>query len=207
MQNIETLVFDYGGVIVNIDDNKVAKAMTDLGVSRFKQILHAKKIKQLIRQFIDGLIPTDQTLAEILSHCRKNVTKEELLQVLNELCGDLPVSRLQTLARLKKRYKVYLLSNISDVLWENSVKQIKSCGFEPEECFDDFLLSYEMGVAKPDVRIYEMMIAKTGLNPATTIYFDDREDNYKAGKSLGFHSVYVKTNNIEQSEEWKSLIL
>lgn len=48
--------------------------MTDLGVSRFKQILHAKKIKQLIRQFIDGLIPTDQTLAEILSHCRKNVT-------------------------------------------------------------------------------------------------------------------------------------
>ena len=66
-ENIETLVFDYGGVIVNIDDNKVAKAMTGLGVSRFKQILHAKKIKQLMRQFIDGLVPTDQTLEEILN--------------------------------------------------------------------------------------------------------------------------------------------
>lgn len=204
-ENIETLVFDYGGVIVNIDDNKVAKAMTGLGVSRFKQILHAKEIKRLMRQFIDGLVPTDQTLEEMLSHCRKDATKEELLSVLNELCGDLPVSRLQTLAQLKKKYKVYLLSNISDVLWEGSVKQIQSCGFQPEECFDDFFLSYEMGVAKPVPRIYEMMIAKTGLNPATTVYFDDREDNYKAGKELGFHSVFVKTNHIEQSQEWRDL--
>lgn len=205
MQNIEALVFDYGGVIVNIDDNKVAKTMTDLGVSRFKQILHAKKIKKLMRQFIDGLVPTDQTLNEILSLCREDATKEELLNVLNELCGDLPVSRLQSLAQLKKKYKVYLLSNISDVLWEGSVKQIKSCGFQPEECFDDFFLSYEMGVAKPDHRIYEMMIEKTGLNPATTVFFDDREDNYMAGKELGFHSVFVKTNHIEQSQEWIDL--
>lgn len=205
MQNIETLVFDYGGVIVNIDDNKVAQAMTGLGVSRFKQILHAKKIKKLMRQFIDGLVPTDQTLEEILSHCRKDATKEELLSVLNELCGDLPISRLQALSQLKKKYKVYLLSNISDVLWESSVKQIKSCGFVPKDCFDDFFLSYEMGVAKPDHRIYDMMIAKTGLNPATTVYFDDREDNYMTGKELGFHSVFVKTNHIEQSQEWRDL--
>ena len=63
-----------------------------------------------------------------------------------------------------------------------------------------------MGVAKPTSRIYEMMIAKTGLNPATTIYFDDREDNYKAGKELGFHSVFVKTNHIELSQEWRDLM-
>lgn len=50
-----------------------------------------------------------------------------------------------------------------------------------------------------------MMIAKTGLNPATTVYFDDREDNYMAGKELGFHSVFVKTNHIELSQEWRNL--
>ncbi len=203
---IDTLVFDYGGVIVNIDDKKVAKAMTGLGVSRFKRIFHGKKIKQLMRQFIDGLVPTDQTLDEILNYCRKDATKEELLNVLNELCGDLPVSRLNALAQLKKKHKVYLLSNISDVLWESSVKQIKSCGFQPEDCFDGFFLSYEMGVAKPDNRIYEMMIAKTGLNPATAIYFDDRVDNYKAGKELGFHSVLVNTNHIEKSIVWALLL-
>lgn len=205
MENIETLVFDYGGVIVNVDDREVAKVMTSLGISRIKQILYARKIKRLMRQFIDGVIPTDQTLDEILRHCREDVTKAQLLKVLNELCGDLPVSRLETLVQLRKRYKVYLLSNICDVLWENSVRQIRALGYQPEDCFDECFLSYEMGVAKPDNRIYEMLIAKTGLTPSTTVYFDDRKDNYKAGKKLGFHSVFVKTNHMEQSKEWQQL--
>lgn len=205
IQNIDTLVFDYGGVIVNIDDSKVAAAMTGLGVSRFKQFLHAKEIKRLIHQFIDGIVPTEDTLTEILGHCRKDATRDELLDILNELCGNLPVSRLEMLSQLRQKYKVYLLSNISDILWENSIQQIKSCGFQPQDCFDDFFLSYRMGVAKPDASIYRKMMAQAYINPAATLYFDDRKDNYEAGKALGFNAVLVKTNHIEATEAWQWL--
>ena len=52
MKQIETLVFDYGGVIVNIDDASVVKAMESLGVTAFKRLIHVRKIKRLMHQYI-----------------------------------------------------------------------------------------------------------------------------------------------------------
>ena len=48
MKQIETLVFDYGGVIVNIDDVAVVKAMESLGVTAFKRLIHVRKIKSCL---------------------------------------------------------------------------------------------------------------------------------------------------------------
>ena len=62
MKQIETLVFDYGGVIVNIDDVAVVKAMESLGVTAFKRIIHVCKIKRLMHQYINGLVAEAETL-------------------------------------------------------------------------------------------------------------------------------------------------
>ena len=56
MQQIETLVFDYGGVIVNIDDASVVKAMESLGVTAFKRLIYVHKIKRLMHQYINGCL-------------------------------------------------------------------------------------------------------------------------------------------------------
>ena len=61
MKQIETLVFDYGGVIVNIDDASVVKAMESLGVTAFKRLIHVRKIKRLMHQYINGLVAESET--------------------------------------------------------------------------------------------------------------------------------------------------
>ena len=91
MKQIETLVFDYGGVIVNIDDVAVVKAMESLGVTAFKRIIHVRKIKRLMHQYINGMVAETVTLKEMLSLCRKGTTSEDIEKVLEELCGNLPV--------------------------------------------------------------------------------------------------------------------
>ena len=116
ISNIDTLVFDYGGVIVNLDQKKVQEALCRVGVGAIKQLIHAKEIKRLTRDFIDGLIPTDVTLEKMLALCHKSTTKDDLRHILRSLCGDLPKSRLKTLHELKKKYRMLLLSNIKDVL-------------------------------------------------------------------------------------------
>lgn len=95
MKQIETLVFDYGGVIVNIDDASVVKAMESLGVTAFKRLIHVRKIKRLMHQYINGLVAEAETLKEMLSLCRKGTTTEDIEKVLEELCGNLPVERLK----------------------------------------------------------------------------------------------------------------
>ena len=156
MKQIDALVFDYGGVLVNIDDGQVVRALKNLGISRFKQLWYARTIKRLMHQFIDGLVPENETLDEMQKLCRKGTTKEDILDVLDKLCGNLPIERMQSLVKLRKKYKVYLLSNINDFLWRKSVRQIRELGLEPADCFDGFYLSYEIGIAKPDRRIYDL---------------------------------------------------
>ena len=177
MKQIETLVFDYGGVIVNIDDASVVKAMESLGVTAFKRLIHVSKIKRLMHQYINGLVAEAETLKEMLSLCRKGTTTEDIEKVLEELCGNLPVERLEALVKLRKRYKIYLLSNINDTLWQKSVSLMKQLGYSTDELFDEVFLSYAMRKEKPSIEIYEEMTQKTGLNPATTLYFDDRAEN------------------------------
>lgn len=203
---IDTLVFDYGGVLVNIDDGQVVCALKSLGLSRLKQLWYAPVIRRLMHQFIDGIIPEDVTLAEMQRLCRKGTTREDILEVLDGLCGNLPASRMQALVSLRKRYRIYLLSNINSFLWRKSVRQIRELGLEPADCFDGFFLSYEIGFAKPDRRIYEYLAEKTGLNPGHTLYFDDRRDNCKAGRHFGFNAVLVRTDHLEENGEWNSLL-
>lgn len=59
---------------------------------------------------------------------------------------------------------------------------------------------------KPSVEIYEEMTQQTGLNPTTTLYFDDRKENAEAGRNFGFQSVLVKTNHLGEHQEWQEII-
>lgn len=206
MKEIDTLVFDYGGVLVNIDDAQVTRALQSLGLSRLKQLWYARTIRRLMHQFIDGLVPEAVTLDAMRKLCRRGTTQEDILAVLDKLCGNLPIERLQALVALRKRYKIYLLSNINGYLWRKSVRQFRDLGLEPADCFDYFFLSYEIGIAKPDRGIYEHLQAKTRLRPEHTLYFDDRKDNCEAGRLFGFRSVLVRTDHIEESAEWNELL-
>ena len=134
MKQIETLVFDYGGVIVNIDDASVVKAMEDLGVTMFKRLIHFRMIKRLIYQYINGLVAETVTWKEMLSLCRKGTSTEDIEEILEELCGNLPMERLEALVKLRKRYKVYLLSNINNTLWQKSVSLMKQLDIPQTSC-------------------------------------------------------------------------
>ena len=82
--------------------------------------------------------------------------------MLDELCGNLPVERLEALGKLRKPYTVYLLSNINDTLWQKSVCLMEQLGYSTDELFDEVFLSYAMRNEKPCVEGYEEMTRQTG---------------------------------------------
>lgn len=199
LEQIDTLVFDYGGVIINIYEDKLIDTFKRLKVTKWKLLIHKNKIKRLKREFINGLRPTADILAEIKQVCGKHVTIDEIVDAMNQLAGELPQSRIENIIRLRNKYKVYVLSNINDTLWDTCVKQLNAIGLTPEMCYDCCFLSYEMKAAKPDPAIYQLMIQETGLDPRRTLYFDDRAENVEMGNKLGFHSILVNTNHLEES--------
>lgn len=142
---IRNLVFDYGGVVVNVHGSVVRRAFMDLRVARWKQILYYRRIKRLKDDFIDGVRPAEEVLNEIHALCGRGVSRSQLSQVMGLLAGELPPERIRTIASLREKYRVYVLSNINDSLWQTSVRQIEALGLSVADCFDATFLSYEMG--------------------------------------------------------------
>lgn len=206
MNEIKNIVFDYGGVIANVYAEPVRRAFSDLGISKETQTLHEDIIGRLMNDYIDGVRPTDEVIAEMHGFCGEGVTLEDLGKVLSMLDGDLVASRVEKIVGLKPRYRVFLLSNICGPIWKNCVAQFHAAGYRPEECFERLFLSYEMGKAKPGREIYEEMIAETGIVPGETLYFDDRADNIETGRLMGLRASIVETNNIEKNPDYKALL-
>lgn len=194
---VDVLVFDYGGIIVNMDWKLLRVALAEAGISRLKMFFYRKKIKSLMNRYIDGIEPEEKVMREMLDMCRPGTSVEQVNNLISTLCGNIPASRLELLTKLRKRYKVYLLSNINDYLWNECVKKMNSLGYAVDDCFDEVFLSYKMGVAKPNPEIYNKMRLATGLVPENTIYFDDNQANYAAGRDLHYQSIHVRENCLE----------
>lgn len=202
--NIDTIVFDYGGVIVNLRKD-IKPLLTKLGISHLRAFFMQRRIRRLVYEFIDGIRPTEDVINEMLSFCRRGTTRDELLAVLDTMNLDIPTARLETIRRLRGRCKVYLLSNINAVLWADARARIEAAGYSLDELFDGLFLSYEMRVAKPDSGIYEKLFAATGLTPSRTLYFDDNRKNVRAGRSAGLCAVLVPANELEGVREYREL--
>ncbi len=159
---IKNLIFDLGGVIENLHMDQAEKAFREIGMDLMKSISDDPNIVKAVMNYINGFMSEPEVAAVIRSYCMPDVTDEQIMLAMLAECGDIPVARLEALKSLRSRYKVYLLSNISERFWVDAVQKMNAQGYSPEDCFDRCFLSYEMQLAKPDARIYQQVVCETG---------------------------------------------
>ncbi len=200
---VNVLVFDYGGIVVNMDWMLLRKALSEVGVPYLKMLFYKRRIKCLMNRYINGLEPEETVMRDILALCRPGTPETQVNELICTLCGNIPASRLEVLVKLRSRYKVYLLSNINDYLWKQCLLRMNALGYTVDDCFDHVFLSYKMGVAKPGQQIYHLMEEATGLVPQNTLYFDDNADNCATGRLLNYQTVHVRENCLE--DYWEQI--
>lgn len=82
---------------------------------------------------------------------------------------------------------LYALTN-----WSAEVFPLARRQYDFLEWFDDIIVSGEEQMIKPDREIYDVLISRTGLNPATTVFVDDSHPNVLAAEDLGFTTIEFK---------------
>lgn len=115
-----------------------------------------------------------------------------------------------TVAELEKRYKHKNVLNQSVLAW---VKEVKSDGFavgllsnirrdgleeffphtERASLFDGEVLSGDVGITKPSVRIFELMAEQLGLDPSECVMVDDLLKNTDGAERAGMHGILFDT--------------
>ena len=194
----KNIIFDLAGVLMNLNIKRDTEALNAAGLPDFAGCLANEAIRIPCLAYLNGLMPKAEFFTAIRPVCKTGVTDDEIDWAMNAVLDDIPLSRLQMLVRLRKTHNVYLLSNIYDDAWQHAVREIESKGYTTDECFDHLFLSHEMQLAKPDTRIFQAVIDTVSLKPEETIYYDDSKENIEAARQMGFTSVLVPMNKLEE---------
>ncbi len=192
---IRNIIFDLGDVILNIDVPVASKSFAELSGREQSEILTIFKESEIFRQFETGLMdePTFRNyVREILNF--PDLSDEAIDTAWNSLLLDLPPERVELLKKLATRYRVFLLSNTSSIHITQVNKILKaSTGIEKlDDLFETVFLSYEMGIMKPDTRIYQEVLDKAGIKADETIFLDDNADNIRSAAQLGIETIHVQ---------------
>lgn len=94
---------------------------------------------------------------------------------------------LEQINTLESKYKIGILSNAGSSWIRDSFLSQKD-----QQMFDDIVLSYEVGLAKPDEDIYKLACQRLGVNTSQVVFVDDREDFCQAAESLGIRTIVYK---------------
>lgn len=212
MKTFKNIFFDLGGVLFNIDLMGALRNFRDLGMPLPPDFLDggaktlaglpkdAHPFFQMIHAMDVGRMHREEFLSVMHTQCRPDVTDEEIIDAYCSMI-NVPVSRLKLMKELRKRYKVYLLSNIGDIHWDFVLRTTRALGHPMDDCFDRCFCSFELGVAKPDPAIFQRVIEESGVVPEESLYIDDFDDNITAGRAAGLLAYKIEGNTLEQHVE------
>lgn len=195
---MKNIILDLAGVVLNLDLERDTKALQDIGLPDFEGCVKNKSIAEPILAYLNGLVGEKQFCDTMRPLCRDGVTDDEMLYAMDAVLDVVPRERVDLIMSLRKKYRVFLLSNIYEKAWRYAVGEIEKHGVSVEDCFEQVFLSYEMGLAKPDVRIFNELIEKTGVVPEETLYFDDSRENVETGSKVGLVSHLVPMNGLDE---------
>ena len=178
---INTIIFDFGDIFINLDKAATIEALRKLGLSEWNEDLNHLNI-----QFETGQISQDKFLLGIQKHIPK-ATIDEIQNAWNAILLDFPLYRLEFLQKLSKKYRLFLLSN-TDAIHIETFEQENGISFYRDfyQCFEKVYFSFEVGMRKPNVEIFNYLIEKHGLSAKRTLFVDDKKENTDAALSLGF---------------------
>ena len=188
---IKNLIFDFGGVIIDIEPTRVGQSFQEMGVKNIEKVNELAVSKGLYIDLEKGLITSARFRDGLREVSGLKLTDEQIDYAWNSMIVNFPKSRFELLKQLRNNYNVYLLSNTNEIHY-NYFNQYIVNNLQAG-CLEDFFTqcfySHTMKMRKPDREIYLKMIETGKINPSESLYFDDIEENILTARELGFNGI------------------
>ena len=191
-QDITTLIFDLGGVIVDLDWNQCIRNFEKIGINDMEKLVSTTLQKGFVLDYEMGLTSDDQFRTEIRKYAVSEVTDDQIDYAWTSLLVGIPAEKLDLLMELRKKYKVLMLSNTNNLSFRYSEKMFDVNGYRITDFFDKCYLSYEMKLTKPSAEIFVALLADAGLKAEECLFLDDGIHNINTASELGFQTEYIE---------------
>lgn len=188
---IKAVVFDMGGVLLNLDFDKCIKEFQErAGFMDIAGYLDTYHQKGFIGDLEGGVISEDEFYDECLRHCAPGTSRQVAYECFVSLLIGLNKPLMEMLKRLRKDYRLYLLTNnnpLSRRAFDEMV--LKEEGIRSDDIFTHQFYSYEMKLQKPCREIFEKTVEGIGCRPEEILFVDDSPANCAAAGEIGIKTV------------------
>lgn len=188
MTSIRNVIFDLGGVLVDLDIERCRAAFRALGMPEVARIIDTSHPAEMLGRLERG----DSSVHEACDAMRAlsgrpEVSDERIAEAYGAFLTGVPVVRLRMIDELRRRgLRTYVLSNNNPMAMQVIRRMFAADGHPMEYYFDRIYLSYELRELKPSEAIFRRMIDDSGMIPGESLFIDDSERNLATARELGF---------------------
>src|SRR5690554_2604111 len=196
---IKNVIFDLGGVLLNIDYHLTIQAFVDIGMSNFQELFTQAQQSELFDKIEVGEISSDEFLAEIKALMPSHVSEVEIRTAWNAMLLDLPSERLDFLLAVKEKYNTALLSNTNSIHLESFYKELKKVHNlkSLDDYFHKVYFSCDLGMRKPNAETFLRVCELEGFNPSETLFIDDTIQHVEGAKQAGLQALHLDVKNTD----------
>lgn len=189
--NIRNIIFDFGGVIVTLDQPQAINRFKQLGVQDIEQWMNPYTQQGIFGDLEAGRLSAEDFRMRLSEMAGHELSFDDCCYAWQGYHSDLPKRNLDLLRRLRAEgYRLILLSNTNPFMmeWAES-ERFDGEGHPLSSYFDSAYKSYEQGLMKPDEMLFRLVLSKEHILPSETLFVDDGPRNCDVASELGIHTL------------------
>ena len=194
---IKNIIFDLGGVLINLNYQLTRIAFENLGVQDFDAFYTQHKANPLFENLEVGAIEPETFYEALRNATGLTLTNSQIELAWNAMLLDFPAERLNWLSQIKNKYNIYLFSNTNIIHYNEFINIYRQLApqlgldIHFEHFFKTAYYSHTLGQRKPEVAAFEAVIQDAKLDPAQTLFIDDTLLNIEGAQKAGLQTIFL----------------
>lgn len=194
MEPVKNIIFDLGGIFLNIDYQLTSKAFKRLGVHQFDEMFTQQYSNDLFELLETGRLSPQDFYNAFRKEAGLELTDDQIRDAWNALLLDFPAERIQWLESIRNKYNIYLFSNTNQIHYDQFMADFTRT--YPDKDFNGYFIhayySQTLGLRKPYMASFQQILKEQGLDPAETLFIDDTFKNIQGAQQVGLRTIHLE---------------
>ena len=194
MLPVKNIIFDLGGVLLNLDFVGSRNAFIKLGVPQIDDLFRTTDEDTFWKQYETGRLNDQQFVAAARQLALTGTSDDDIILAWNSMLLDFPKERVDFLDGLKSKYRLFLFSNTNSIHLQSFHKSFREVyGREMESLFEKAWYSHVINRRKPDVEAFRFVVDDHGLDAGETLFIDDSLPNVEGARKAGLQAKHLES--------------
>ena len=204
MKTVKALLFDLGGVIVDLDYHKTINAFDALGVANTESIYNQFNQTEIFDGFETGSL-TGKEFIHLMKHQIPTYSSEsEIKKAWNAMILGFEEAKLKQIKKYSEKIPCYLLSNTNEIHLEYIQTLLGEMPFKNLELlFKKCYYSHIIGKRKPHKETFEWVLNDMGYAAEDVLFIEDSPQHIEGAKTINLNTLYLtQERSLEEIESW-----